>query len=133
MLMKRIRKPLHLELEVNGWDVVDIDPNTEWFSEECWHIRSKRQSCGLTVVLNFLVWGEYIWEEKGKPVMAVSASTTPAEYFHPRDDDIAVVFLGDYPFINSKVSPFEECISELMTALDRYRNQIAISSANEVE
>ena len=63
--------------------------------------------------------------------MAASASTTPAVYFHPREDDIAVVFLDDYPFITPKVEPFEECLNRLLDALDKYRSQRGVIQTAE--
>jgi hypothetical protein len=121
MHMKPIRQHLLKALETNGWEVTEIDEQTEWYSEECWHVRSVWQANGLPVFLNFLVWGEHISDEKGKPVWTITASTTPAEYFSPRDNDLAVIELEEC----LRTGRSNEYSVRLIDALSKYRAQQA--------
>ncbi len=83
-------------LEKNGWEISDIELDTDWWAEEYWEIRSVQKNFGLTIILNFLVFGadEGDPDRKGKPVDCVTASLTRAEDMNPRDDDIALMYTG---------------------------------------
>ena len=88
---RQLGKLLIKALVKNGWEISDIEFDTDWWAEEYWLIHSVRENFGLKVILSFLVFGEDIGTWKGKHVEYLTASLTRPTYMNPRDDDIAVI------------------------------------------
>ncbi len=102
-------------LEKHGWEISNIELDTDWWAEEYWEIRSVRKNFGLTIILNFLVYFEDIGDWKGKPVNCITASLSRADCMSPRDDDIAVMYTG---------SQIDANLVIFIGELNHYRDQL---------
>ena len=94
VLQTKLGKALSKQLKKHGWEIIDIEFDTDWWAEEYWLIHSVRENFGLKVILSFLVFGEDIGSWKGKHVEYLTASLTRPTYMNPRDDDIAVIHVS---------------------------------------
>ena len=89
-----------------------MEDDTQWWADEYWEIHSIKQKFGLTLVINFLVWGEDIGDAKEKFVFVVTAAKQRATYMVPRADDIAVHYISTRGFSDQEMESFVQKIAE---------------------
>lgn len=59
-----------------GWELQDIDSETEWWATEIWRIKSTREAWGKAVFVIFMVDPQYDGDSQNADVWAVMASET---------------------------------------------------------
>jgi hypothetical protein len=69
------RTLLRDRLDRDGWEVMAIDDDTDWWVDQHWEIRSTRQANGLTLFLNFMVDPQHEGTHKSNAVWSITAST----------------------------------------------------------
>ncbi len=73
--MKHYKRLLLSKLVDNGWELEEINSDTDWWVEEFWVIKSTRNKRGYELTIFFLVDPQFAGTDKSKAVWAVSAAT----------------------------------------------------------
>jgi len=99
----------------NGWELNEIDDETEWWLEELWVITSSKQNWGYKLYLHFLVDLQYEGTNKSSAVWAVSALQEPAKSYTEVNDNVAEMFL--------QKGKFDENLNQFIQKINKHRNE----------
>jgi len=99
----------------NGWELKEIDDETEWWLEELWVIASSKQYWGYKLYLHFLVDLQYEGTNKSSAVWAVSALKEHAKSYTEANDYVAEMLL--------QKGKFDENLKQFIQKVNKHRNE----------
>lgn len=114
--MQHYKQLLLEKLENDGWELVEIDDETDWWLDEFWTIKSTRQKWGYELKVLFLVNPGYEGHVSNSPVWElVAVEQVP--------DDRPI---GDFGFatIDLHRGRFDKQLALFTNQLDNYRNKL---------
>jgi hypothetical protein len=82
--VRAYRRHLLELLSRSGWEVVNMETESDWWADGHWCVQSIRENWGLRLWINFLVDPQYEGSDKASAVWAVSATVE-----HPREREEA--------------------------------------------
>ena len=113
--MKYYKELLLRKLANSGWELVEIDEDTDWWLESVWRIKSIRQNYGLELFISFLVDPQYDGVNKSSAVYSIEAFK---EFPHerPLKNGLASLY-----FLNGKLNRVME---EFLVEINYFRNKV---------
>lgn len=108
-------------LTARGWDQVEVDETgLDWWADEYWRIRSKRESRSLEIVLTFLVDPGFEGpRKKGQGIWAIAVSADVPRHRLDVMKDVELCMLK---------GRFDQKLLEFLDQLDAYRNLRALGA-----
>jgi hypothetical protein len=98
-----------------GWEHAESIEIDEWWADDCWKIRSVKQSWGMEVLISFLIDPQWDGAHSGErpPVWAIMATEDLPEAWNT-EKRIALLSMSS--------RKFEPKLAEFVAALGAYRN-----------
>lgn len=113
--MKYYKELLLKKLHDSGWELDEIDSETDWWLEEMWKISSTQQNWGFTLYIHFLVDPQYDGTDKSSAVWAVSAIEKPAVGYVEAQNECKIMYL--------QKGRFDENLDKFVGELNNLRNR----------
>jgi hypothetical protein len=106
---------LRRALRENGWDVVAIEDDTEWWADQQWVIRSTKQCYGSEFVITFMVDPMFEGADKSRAVWLIVASVDRPIDRQCDGDCVAELYL--------QKGHYAQNLRVFLNAIDSWRNQ----------
>lgn len=114
---KNYRDQIRAALSQTGWEVLEIDHDTDWWVDEHWTISSTTQAYGHTLVVSFLVDPMYEGPNKSAAIWTVLVGKT-----RPEDRlDTENMFAE----LDMTTGHFAEKLDEFIRAINQYRDTLS--------
>jgi len=110
--MRKYKIEIKEKLVDSGWEVEEIDTDTDWWLEERWAIFSTKQNWGYKLYLHFLVDLQYEGTDKDSAVWCVSALENKAMDYHSASSSFVSMYLQKGKF-NENILLFVKGINTL--------------------
>ncbi len=111
---KNFRDQIRAALTRSGWQVVQIDGESDWWADEHWTIRSATQAYGCTLVVSFLVDPQYDGPRKSSAIWEIPVGTT--RLLDRLDDENRIAVLG------MQKGHFAEKLDSFILEMNRHRD-----------
>jgi hypothetical protein len=102
-------------LAESGWELQEIDDETDWWLEELWVIVSSKQEWGYKLYLHFLVDLMYEGRNKSSAVSAISALQEPAKSYTEANEHVAEMWL--------QKGKYDENLKKFVQEINQHRNE----------
>ncbi len=99
----------------HGWELEEIDDETDWWLEELWTIASSKNNWGYKLYLHFLVDLQYEGINKSSAVSAISAYQKPIKNYNECSDHVAEMWL--------QKGKYDENLKNFVQEINQHRNE----------
>ncbi len=116
--MKYYKELLLEKLSLSGWELVEINDNTDWWLEEYWQVKSNQQNWGTQIFVLFLVDPMFEGTKKSQAIWAVMATENI-----PKQRPLGTEGIVLMDLVKGK---FDSKLEEFTTIINQYRDNIGL-------
>lgn len=111
---------IHARLNNAGWDLEQVEPETDWYATEHWRFGSVKQAYGSDIYISFMV--DPMCDDQNS-IWCVRAGINIPTYFHQSEGEIAELHMSR--------GMFREKLDAFIEAINENRNKVHLGTQKE--